>query len=57
MSNVLFDVMIDSWLHGMALTVGISLHFTRAVVKFVVQYRIRCGLHPSNRTGIFEVIK
>ena len=51
---MLFDVMIDR-LHGVALTVGSSLHFTQAAVKLVVQYRIHCGLRPGNETGIFAV--
>ena len=55
MSNALFDVMIDR-LHDVALTVGnSSLHFTRAAVKLVVQYGIRCGSCPGNGTGIFVV--
>ena len=51
MSNVLFNVMIDR-LHDVALTVGSSLHFTRAAVKLVVQYERCCGLCPGNGTGI-----
>ena len=53
-SNMLFDVMIDR-LHDVALTIGTSVHFTQAAVKLVVQYRICCGSHPGNGTGIFAV--
>ena len=53
-SNMLFDVIIDR-LHGVALTVGSSLHFTQAAVKLVVQYGICCGSCPGNGTGIFAV--
>ena len=48
---MLFDVMIDR-LHDVALTVGNSLHFTRAAVIHVVQYERCCGLRPGNVTGI-----
>ena len=48
---MLLDVMIDR-LHDVALTVGSSLHFTRAAVILVVQYERYCGLCPGNGTGI-----